>query len=67
MEELYRVTWYCKHTKKVKMFLFDSYIDDRQMNRVIFTDSEFDKVLTLNNDSFTWMITRPNKNDINEN
>lgn len=35
------------------------------LSRMLFIDEETDHVLTLSNDSYYWMITRPNT--INEN
>ena len=58
--EYFKVLW---TTKKgvIKTFVFDSYIDDPQNKRYIFTNEELLKVLTINYDSFDYMITAPYK------
>lgn len=43
----------------MKTFLFDGYADDPQNKRMIFTDSEKDKVLTLFYDDISYLITAP--------
>jgi hypothetical protein len=61
MDDTYKVVWLCKAKKAQKSFLFTDFVDDKIMGRIVFMDSATDEVLTLTNDSFYWMITRPNK------
>lgn len=65
--ESYKVIWLCKYQNKIRQFTWDTYTDDRQMNRIVFHDEITDEVLTLANDSYGWMITRPASLEINDN
>ena len=65
--ESYKVVWLCKYQKKIRTFTWDTFTDDRQMNRIVFHDEITDEVLTLSNDSYAWMVTRPANLDINDN
>lgn len=65
--EKYKVVWLCKYQKKVRSFIWDSYTDDRQMGRILFMDDDTDEILTIANDSYAWMVTRPASLDINDN
>lgn len=67
MEETYKVTWLCRSNRKIKSFVFDGFVDDKQNNRIIFTNDNTDHVMTISNDSYYWMLTRPNTYDLNDN
>lgn len=67
MKDAYKVIWLCKAKKAQKSFIFTDFVDDKVMNRIVFMDDLTDNVLTLSNDSYYWMITRPNNIDENNN
>jgi hypothetical protein len=67
VKDAYKVIWLCKAKKAQKSFIFTDFVDDKVMNRVVFIDEDTDNVLTLTGDSYYWMITRPNRIDLNDN
>lgn len=67
MDEVYRVTWYCKYTKKAKTFLWHEFNDDVMNKRIVFSNDISGEVLTISSDSYAWMVTRPTNLDMNDN
>lgn len=61
MEGVFKVMWLTRSTGILRTFEFTSWHDDPQNGRVIFTDEEYDKVLTLFYDDVGYMITSPLK------
>ena len=57
--ELFKVLWMSRQTGALKTFIFDAYIDDPQNKRMLFTDNDKDKVLTLFYDDLAYIITSP--------
>jgi len=57
--ELFKVLWMSKKTGALRTFIFDAYVDDPQNKRMLFTDTDNDKVLTLFYDDMSHIITSP--------
>ena len=66
-EELYKVVWLCKYSKKKMNFVWTHYVDDVLNKRMIFSNDDTQEVITIAQDSYGWILTRPLDMDINEN